>query len=197
VALFGGVQQEKFASSYGTAAAILALHEQSALQPDRQQKRRLAAAVDRGADWLKSRVVAGRARWADYPAGRRPRRLPGVSGFALFALHRVGAWWLGSLDETGCASFRRKRPPRCAPSLGEGVQVGSRSFPDETRYYELPWMILATERSTAAPGFSESPRGAWLERALAPGFDLRAHRARKERDDRRRSPARPAERSEA
>ncbi|HYS51963.1 MAG TPA: hypothetical protein VEM33_08780, partial [Burkholderiales bacterium] len=50
--LFGGAQEEKFTSSYGTAAAILALHGQAALQPDRGQRKRLAAAVDRGADWL-------------------------------------------------------------------------------------------------------------------------------------------------
>src|SRR5438034_10210912 len=55
--LFGGAQEEKFTSSYGTAAAILALHGQAALQPDRGQRKRLAAAVDRGADWLKSRAV--------------------------------------------------------------------------------------------------------------------------------------------
>src|SRR3989454_5748243 len=92
-------RSEKFASSYGTAAAMLALHEQAALQPDRQQKRRLAAAVDRGADWLKSRVLAGRARWVDYPVWPEAQEdFLGVSGFALFALHRVGAWWLGSLD---------------------------------------------------------------------------------------------------
>ena len=66
--LFGSAQGEQFTSSYATAAAILALHGQAALQPDRGQRKRLAAAVDRGADWLKSRVAAGRARWADYPA---------------------------------------------------------------------------------------------------------------------------------
>src|SRR6266702_4239356 len=139
--LFAGAQQEKFASSYGTAAAILALHEQAALQPDREQKKRLAAAVDRGADWLKSRVVAGRARWADYPAWPEARDdFLGVSGFALFALHRVGAWWLGSLDR----DWLRELPAQAPAALrGEAsakeVHVGNRSFPDETRYYELPW----------------------------------------------------------
>ena len=111
--LFAGAQQEKFASSYGTAAAILALHEQSALQPDRQQRKRLAAAVGRGADWLKSHVVAGRARWVDYPAWPEAQeRFLGVSGFAL---SRCIAWAPGGSARstaTGCASFRRKRPPR-------------------------------------------------------------------------------------
>jgi hypothetical protein len=173
--LFAGAQQEKFASSYGTAAAILALHEQAALQPDRQQKKRLAVAVDRGADWLKSRVVAGRARWVDYPAWPEAREdFLGVSGFALFALHRVGAWWLGSLDR----DWLRELPAQAPAALGgeasaKAVQVGNRSFPDETRYYELPWTILATEEVYRSAGIFRKVRAVqWLERALAPGASI-------------------------
>jgi len=173
--LFAGAQQEKFASSYGTAAAILALHEQSALQPDREQKKRLAAAVQRGVDWLKSRVVAGRSRWVDYPAWPEAQEdFLGVSGFALFALHRVGAWWLGSLDR----DWLRELPARAPAALGaetsaKAVQVGSRSFPDETRYYELPWTILATvEVYRSAWIFRKVRAVQWLERALAPGASI-------------------------
>jgi hypothetical protein len=173
--LFAGAQQEKFASSYGTAAAILALHEQAALQSDREQKQRLAAAVDRGADWLKSRVVAGRARWADYPAWPEAQEdFLGVSGFALFALHRVGAWWLGSLDR----DWLRELPAQAPAALGgeastKTVQVGNRSFPDETRYYELPWTILATEEVYRSAWIFRKIRAVqWLERALAPGASI-------------------------
>src|SRR6266566_4941826 len=175
--LFAGAQQEKFASSYGTAAAILALHEQSALQSDRGQKKRLAAAVRRGADWLKRRVVAGRARWADYPAWPEAREdFLGVSGFALFALHRVGAWWLGSLDR----DWLRELPAQAPAALrgeasAKAVQVGNRSFPDETRYYELPWTILATEEVYRSAGIFRKVRAVqWLERALAPGATIYA-----------------------
>jgi hypothetical protein len=173
--LFAGAQQEKFASSYGTAAAILALHGQSALQPDRVQKKRLAAAVRRGADWLKNRVVAGRARWVDYPAWPEAQEeFLGVSGFALFALHRVGAWWLGSLDR----DWLRELPAQAPAALGgeasaKAVQVGNRSFPDETRYYELPWTILATEEVYRSAWIFRKVRAVrWLERALAPGASI-------------------------
>src|SRR5207249_4970725 len=175
--LFAGAQQQKFASSYGTAAAILALHEQAALQPDRGQKKRLAAAVDRGADWLKSHVVAGRARWVDYPAWPEAQEdFLGVSGFALFALHRVGAWWLGSLDR----DWLRELPAQAPAALrgeasAKAVQVGNRSFPDETRYYELPWTILATEEVYRSAGILRKVRAVqWLERALAPGATIYA-----------------------
>src|SRR6266705_2626336 len=173
--LFAGAREEKFASSYGTAAAILALHEQAALQPDRGQRKRLTAAVDRGADWLKSRAVAGRARWVDYPAWPDAREdFLGVSGFALFALHRVGAWWLGSLD----SDWLRELPAQAPAALrgetsAKAVQVGNRSFPDETRYYELPWTSLATEEVYRSAGIFRKVRAAqWLERALAPGASI-------------------------
>ena len=173
--LFAGAEQEKFASSYGTAAAILALHEQSALQSDREQKKRLAAAVRRGTDWLKGRVVAGRARWVDYPAWPEAQQdFLGVSGFALFALHRVGAWWLGSLDR----EWLRELPAQAPAALGgeasaKEVQVGNRSFPDETRYYELPWAILATEEVYRNAWIFRKVRAVqWLERALAPGASI-------------------------
>jgi hypothetical protein len=173
--LFAGAREEEFASSYGTAAAILALHGQSALQSDREQKKRLAAAVRRGADWLKSRAVAGRARWTDYPAWPEAKEdFLGVSGFALFALHRVDAPWLGSLDR----AWLRELPAQVPAALGgeasaRKVQVGNRSYPDETRYYALPWTILATEevyRSAWIPGKVRAVQ--WLERALAPGASI-------------------------
>jgi len=173
--LFAGAQQGKFASSYGTAAAILALHGQSALQPDAEQKKRLAAAVQRGADWLKSRAAPGRARWADYPAWSEAREESlAVSGFALFALHRVGASWLGSLDR----DWMRELPAQAPAALGgeapaRKVQVGKRSYRDETRYYELPWTILATAEVYRSAWFFGKVRAVqWLERALAPGASI-------------------------
>jgi hypothetical protein len=175
--LFAGAQREKFASSYATAAAILALHEQSILERDSKQKKRLAAAVERGADWLKGRAVAGRARWVDYPdsPGAKEEFL-GVSGFALFALHRVDASWLGSLDRDWMRGL-----PAQAPAALDGkasartVQVGNRSYPDETRYYELPWTILATaEVYRSAWIFGKLRALQWLERALAPGASIYA-----------------------
>jgi hypothetical protein len=49
------------------------------------------------------------------------------------------------------------------------VQVGNRSYPDETRYYELPWTILATaEVYRSAWIFGKVRAVQWLERALAP-----------------------------
>jgi len=78
---------------------------------------------------------------------------------------------LGSLDRDCCASYRGRRAPR--RSVREAVQVGNRSFPDETRYYETP-LGHTRDRggSNGAPGSSENPRGAWARARLAPGASI-------------------------
>jgi hypothetical protein len=176
---FAGAQEPKFASSYGTAAAILALHEQSALPGNRAQAKRVRAAVERGAGWLKKRAVEGGARWADYPDWPEEKsraEFLGLSGFVLFALHRVGATDLEALDRDWL-----RRLPAEAPGASEAgatrktVQVGKRSYRDDTRYNALPWAILAT--AAAYPGGSLADRARaidWLERALAPGASIHA-----------------------
>jgi hypothetical protein len=176
---FAGATDPRFASSYGTAAAILALHEQSALAANRAQAKRARAAAERGAGWLKARALEGGARWADYPAwpeaGQRGDFL-GLSGFVLFALHRVGAPGLEALDRDWL-----RRLPAEIPDVRQGavsrrtVQVGKRSYRDDTRYNALPWVILAT--AAAYPGGSLTERVRtleWLERALAPGASIHA-----------------------
>jgi hypothetical protein len=86
----------------------------------------------------------------------------------------VGAWWLGSLDR----DWLRELPVQAPAALrgeasAKAVQVGNRSFPDETRYYELPWTILATAEVYRSAGIFRKVRAVqWLERALAPGASI-------------------------
>jgi hypothetical protein len=173
--LFAGAQQERFASSYATAAAILALHEQSALDADPKRDERLAAAVQRGASWLKRSIVPGRARWLDYPAWPGPEgEFLGVSGFVLFALHRVGVPDLAALDRDWMRELPVEIPAaRQSDVSKKTVRVGKRPHLDDTHYYGLPWGIAAT--ALAYPGASISGRVRamkWLERALAPGASI-------------------------
>ena len=174
---FAGAQEPKFVSSYGTAAAILALHEQSALPGNRAQAKRVRAAVERGAEWLKKRAVEGGARWADYPdwpEAKSRAEFLGLSGFVLFALHRVGAPGLEALDRDWLGRLPAEVPGASqAGASRKTVQVGKRSYRDDTRYYALPWAILAT--AAAYPGGSLGERvrtTGWLERALAPGASI-------------------------
>ncbi len=160
--------RQKQSSTYATAAAILALHEQSRFETNPGQRARVAAAVQRGADWLKSRAAPGRARWPDYPGGRESL---GISGFVLYVLHRVGAPGLSELDR----DWLRELPLAGTLPLGSedsprNIQVGKRSYRDDTRHYALPWVILATV--SAYPGASLGGKARaieWLELNLVPG----------------------------
>jgi hypothetical protein len=175
--LFAGAQPKEFASSYATAAAILALHEQSAREKDSARRGRIAAAVSRGADWLKSRVATGRARWADYPdSPDRGKEYLGLSGFVLFALHRVGAPGLASLDRDWMSALPEEMPGLLADEAsGRKVWIGTHSYPDDTLYRALPWTIVATLHAYPDASILGKVRGArWLERALTPGAPVYA-----------------------
>jgi len=175
--MFAGADAERFASSYATAAAILALHEQSAREKDPARRERIAAAVSRGADWLKSRALAGRARWADYPDAPEGRReYLGLSGFVLFALHRAGASGLAALDREWMSELPEETPALLADDAsGSKVWVGKRAYPDDTLYRALPWTIVATAHAYSNASILGKVRAArWLERALAPGAPVYA-----------------------
>jgi hypothetical protein len=176
---FAGAQDPKFASSYGTAAAILALHEQSAWPSNRARAKRARAAVARGAEWLKKRAAEGGARWADYPdwpEAKSPAEFIGLSGFVLYALHCVGAPGLEALDRDWLRRLPAEAPAASAAGVSrKTVQVGKRSYRDDTRYYALPWAILATAAAYPGGSLADKVRTiGWLERALAPGAPIHA-----------------------
>lgn len=175
--MFAGAEPKRFASSYATAAAILALHELSAHEKDPARRKRIAVAVGRGADWLKSRALAGRARWADYPDSPEGRReYLGLSGFVLFALHRAGASGLAALDREWMSELPEETPALLADDAsGSKVRIGTRSYPDDTQYRALPWTIVATAQAYPNASLSGKVRATrWLERALEPGAPMYA-----------------------
>jgi hypothetical protein len=175
--MFAGAEPKEFASSYATATAILALHELSAREKEPTRRERIAAAVSRGAGWLKSRALPGRARWADYPDSREGRReYLGLSGFVLFALHRAGAPDLAPLDREWMSELPDEVPALLADDAsGRKVWIGKRSYPDDTQYRALPWTIVATVHAYPNASLSGKVRAArWLERALAPGAPVYA-----------------------
>ena len=173
--LFAGADPRRFASSYATAAAILALHEQSAREKNPARRARIDAAVSRGANWLKSRASA-RARWADYPDSEDRKEYLGLSGFVLFALHRTGTPGLAGLDREWIGSLPDETPALLADEAsGRKVQVGKRSYPDDTLYRTLPWTIVATVHAYPnATVFGKVRATRWLERALGPGAPVYA-----------------------
>jgi hypothetical protein len=173
--LFAGADPRRFASSYATAATILALHDQSAREKNPARRERIAAAVSKGAGWLKSRASA-RARWADYPDLPEKKEYLGLSGFVLFALHRTGTPGLASLDRAWMSELPDETPALLADEAsGRKVQVGKRAYPDDTLYRTLPWTIVATVHAYPNASIFGKVRGTrWLERALERGAPLYA-----------------------
>lgn len=173
--LFAGADPRQSASSYATAATILALHEQSAREKNPARRERIAAAVSRGAGWLKSRASA-RARWADYPDSQDKKEYLGLSGFVLFALHRTGTPGLAALDRAWMSDLPDETPALLADEAsGHKVRVGKREYPDDTLYRTLPWAIVATVHAYANASIFGKVRGTrWLERALEPGAQVYA-----------------------
>jgi hypothetical protein len=175
--LFAGAEPTQFASSYATAAAILALHEQAAREKSSTRRERIDAAVSRGAGWLKRRAVAGRARWSDYPdSPEEKREYLGLSAFVLFALHRAGATDLSALDREWTSELPDEMPALLADEAsGRKVWIGKRSYPDDTMYRALPWTIVATVHAYPNSSIFGKVRATrWLERALAPGAPVYA-----------------------
>jgi hypothetical protein len=180
-AQFSAAKQDQFASTYATAAAIVALAAQSGLHPDRAQAERMRQALERGAAWLRSAAGPDKARWADYPAwpdAAQRKHLLGLSGFALFALHRAGAADLSALDRDWIRNLPAELPAAGGEASGKPVRIGRRSFRDDTPYYGLPWAVLATV--LAYPNgslFDQVAAMRWLERQLGPGaafYDIAA-----------------------
>ena len=175
--LFAGAEPKRFASSYATAAAILALHEQSAGEKNPARRERIAVAVRRGADWLKARAAPGRARWTDYPDWPEERReYLGLSGFVLFALHRAGVPGLAALDREWIGELPEEVPALLSDEAsGKKVWVGKRAYTDDTLYRALPWTIVATVSVYPNASLFGKVRAArWLERALSPGAPVYA-----------------------
>ena len=173
--LFAGAEPKQFASSYATAAVMIALHEQAVQEKDHARRERIVAAVGRGADWLKSRAGA-RARWADYPDSEKRTEYLGLSGFVLFALHRTGAPGLVALDRDWMSRLPEETPALMADEAsGRKVWVGKRAYPDDTLYRTLPWTIVATVHAYPNASVFGKVRGTrWLERALARGAPVYA-----------------------
>jgi len=173
---FSAAKQDRFASTYATAAAIVGLAAQSGLQPDRARSERMRQAMERGAAWLRSGAGPSGASWTDYPAwpdASEQKRLAGVSGFALFALHRAGAPDLAALDRDWIRNLPADLPADDGEASGKPVRIGRHSYQDDTPHYALPWMVLATV--FAYPNgslFDKVAATRWLEGRLAPGLVL-------------------------
>jgi hypothetical protein len=167
--IYSGAHHPEDGSSYATAMALLALHEQGRLAP--QAAPRARAAIARGTRYLLAARQPAAARWRDYPEGQ-----PGlsVSALVLHTLHAVGAstgaddleaidrQWLDALPADPPPPRRFEASNRMVHSMSD-VPLQS----DDTRYYELPWCLVATLDAYPAASLPERLTTLrWLDRAF-------------------------------
>lgn len=163
--------QEKNASTYATAWALLAIYahwQRGHYAGDAEVK--VHEAIMKGVAWLQKTKIKNRARWQDYPYGSNGMESISISGLALHLFHMVfpneklveiDSQWLNELP-TKLSSASEVEMTDSYIQLESGVL----DF-DKTRHYKLPWAIIATVDSYANNSAFQKMRAIeWLERIL-------------------------------
>jgi len=164
------------ASTYATALVVFALYEQlnAGLVP-KQLESTVRASMDRGRAWLMSHRMERLARWTDYPvAAHEPIRTMdslGLSGQVLHILHRTGQSGLDDIDREWIRSLPRAIPGGAdndASNREIENKEGFSIYTDSSRYFALPWSIIATADAYPSGTIAERTRALdQLERSLA------------------------------
>jgi hypothetical protein len=163
-----GHRDLEFASTYATAAAALALHDQVNAANLQYRRDDAVAAIGRANNWLHGRLNVTSGRALDYPDGRE---LATVAGFTLHALHKTSTLDLTAFDRQWLKNLPPV-PPTAADFESPVVTIFDGQEPiqtDDTRYYTLP-LTIAAIRAAYGNGdwLGRAHALAWLERALEP-----------------------------
>jgi tRNA A-37 threonylcarbamoyl transferase component Bud32 len=164
--IYAGARAGESASTYATATALLALQAQRGLR-EGPLDHALDGASARATSYLLAARLPGHARWTDYPGGQVQR---GISGLALDALHHGPHPALAEIDRRWLDELPAEPAgPRDFESSNRTIR-GSDGHPlqsDDTRYYELPWCLLATlDAYPAGSPWQRARALRWIERAL-------------------------------
>ena len=164
---FQATDNETFASTFGTAWALIGLQTQlrNKLIP-RTMEEDISNAIGKGSSWLINHRMKG-PRWKDYPLNEKGEDSDSLSGLVMHALHLTASdsiiglkkEWLGHLAD---------KPPlhNSVSSVWVTPRMGDR-FTDNSTQITLPWMLIATADAYAAGDNVERARALlWMERAL-------------------------------
>lgn len=157
-----------FASTYGTAWAMLGLSSQIDAgllrAPDSAAS---AAAIARATSWLLGARESNRPRWKDYPDSRLGRESLSLSGLALHVLHRIAPSATGQVDALWLDSL-----PVQAPTANEAehslqwIDGKDGRHQDSFEQSILPWVLIGTVDAWASGTSLQRARALlWLERA--------------------------------
>jgi hypothetical protein len=166
--VFPVAHESQYASSYGTAWALLGLHAQFTKGiNDANDARRVSAAIQRGAAWLLAHREDG-ARWKDYPLVPSGRVSQSISGVVLHALHQVVPQQLQQLDREWLENL-----PQDTVSASDAdhpyfwFMTKDGYANDDFVQIRLPWLLIGTADAYRNGSIIQRSKTlAWLEKAL-------------------------------
>ena len=169
--VFNTHTNKDYASTYGTAWAMLALHSQlSKNLVSKALQQKVRDALDLGGGWLIQHQSNG--RWKNYPESDRGQVSDSISGLVIHVLHRINSnspsqknlehQWLRSLPED---------PPTAFDFQSNYYWIRDKAIGDANdnfMQFPLPWMLIATADSygSASNILQKAKTIEWLERAL-------------------------------
>jgi hypothetical protein len=167
----------EYASTYGTAWALLALHNQLSKKLIRDSDAdRASEAISKGASWLMAKREENAARWKDYPLNPSGEISDSISGLALHTLHVVAAdaseidqEWLDSLPPSPPTASEPDKRAAEIPYIWIRVRDRSPDKPevDDFVQIKLPWMVIATVDAYPNSNVVQRAKALqWLESAL-------------------------------
>ena len=165
------VGDPQYASSYGTAWAILGLNAQLQLGlADENYASKIANSVQKGAAWLIAHRDHG-SRWKDYPLVRSGKLSESISGVVLHALHmtmpqeqlgQLDSGWLDGLPAT-TVKVTDADHPYVWLKTKDGVDEN-----DDFVQIRLPWLVIGTADAYRNGGIIQRAKAlAWLEQSIA------------------------------
>ena len=166
--VFQSTDKEAFASTYGTAWALIGLQTQlrNRLIPQTMEEE-VSNAISNGSSWLMKHQES-KSRWKDYPLNEVGKISDSVSGLVIHALHLTASDSITQLKKDWLHNL-----PEVSPAKGEDqnlvwitLRVGA-PIEDKTLQITLPWMLIATADAYGAGNYFERTRALlWMERAL-------------------------------
>jgi hypothetical protein len=160
--------ESRYASSYGTAWALLGLNGQLKKGfVDANDAKLVSAAIHKGSVWLLAQREQG-SRWKDYPLPREGKVSVSISGVVLHALHQtrpkellqIDNEWLDNLPMVTISADDADHPyfwieTKDGPATDDFVQL------------RLPWLLIGTADAYRNGSIIQRAKAlAWLEEAL-------------------------------
>jgi hypothetical protein len=166
--VFQATDKEAFASTFGTAWALIGLQTQlqNGLMPQTLQEE-VSNAIGNGSSWLIGHQ-GSKSRWKDYPLNEIGEDSDSLSGLVIHALHLTASDsitqlkkdWLDNLPSIRPANDRSQNPVWVTLRVGAPMK-------DESVQITLPWTLIATADAYAAGNYRERTSALlWMEDAL-------------------------------